>query len=121
MTSPSDREQQFIDNVRKSLDEAAEDLDASALSRLNQARNRAMEVGVNSRVQWVFWPAGGLVASVVLLLLLSPVLENKHQPQPVIESPLLADIQVISDSLGLEFYRDLYFYYWLSVDGRHAK
>lgn len=122
MTSQPDREQQFIDNVIRSLDEAAEDLDASALSRLTQARNKAMEAGSKSRLQGMIWPVGGLIATAVLLLLLSPVFEHKHnKPQPVIEAPLMADIEVISDRLGLEFYRDLYFYYWLSMEDKHAK
>ncbi len=119
MTSQPDREQQFLESVRSSLDDAAESLDASALSRLTQARNKAMETGSKTRRQWVIWPAGAIMASAVLLLLLSPVFE--HKPQPINQASLMADIEVISDSLGLEFYRDLYFYSWLSMDGRHAE
>jgi hypothetical protein len=119
MTTHPDREQKFIESVRRTLDDAAESLDASALSRLNQARNKAMETGTKTRLQWVIWPAGGLIASVVLILMLFPVFENK--PQSVKEAALTADTEIISDSLGLDFYRDLYFYYWLSVDGRHAE
>jgi len=119
MNSHPDREQKFIESVRRTLDDAAESLDASAMSRLNQARNKAIGTGAKMRLQWVIWPAGGLIASAVLILLLFPVFENK--PQPVNEAALTADIEIISDSLGLEFYRDLYFYYWLSADGRHAE
>lgn len=119
MTSQPERERQFIESVRRSLDDAAESLDASALSRLTRARNKAMKAGSKPRLQWVVWPAGAMMASAILLLLLSPVFESK--PQPVNQAGLMADIEVISDSLGIEFYRDLYFYSWLSVDGRHAE
>jgi type VI protein secretion system component VasF len=119
MTLHPDHEQKFIESVRRTLDDAAESLDASALSRLNQARNKAMETGARKRLQWIIWPAWGVIASVALILLLFPVFENK--PQSIKEVALTADTEIISDSLGLDFYRDLYFYYWLSVDGRHAE
>jgi len=119
MTTHPDREQKFIESVRRTLDDAAESLDASALSRLNQARNKAMETGATTRLQWIIWPAWGVIASVVLILLLFPAFENK--PQSVKEVALTADTEIVFDTLGLDFYRDLYFYYWLSVDGRHAE
>jgi hypothetical protein len=119
MTLHPDRKQDFIESVRRTLDDAAESLDASALSRLNRARNKAIEAGADTRLQWVIWPAGGLIASAVLLLLLLPVFENKTPS--VNEAVLAADMEIISDRVGLDFYRDLYFYYWLSLDGRHAE
>ena len=119
MTLHPDRQQDFIESVRRTLDDAAESLDASALSRLNRARNKAIEAGADTRLQWVIWPTGGLIASAVLLLLLLPVFENKTPS--VNEVALAADMEIVSDRVGLDFYRDLYFYYWLSLDGRHAE
>jgi len=119
MTLHSDRKQKFVESVRSTLDDAAESLDASTLSRLSQARNKAIEAGADKRLQWVFWPAGGLIASAVILLLLLPVFENKSLS--VNDAALTDDMEIISDRVGLDFYRDLYFYYWLSLDGRHAE
>jgi hypothetical protein len=117
MTHHSDPEQRFLDNVRQTLDTAAESLDGRTQSRLTQARYKALQAD-KPRGRWQVWPAGAILATVTLLLLLIPQYEDKTVT--ISKTEMIEGLEDIIDRENLEFYRDLEFYYWLATENIHA-
>lgn len=117
MTHHSDPEQRFLDNVRQTLDTAAESLDGRTQSRLTQARNQALQTD-KPKWSWQVWPTGAILATVTLLLLLIPQYED--QTVTISKTEIIEDLEVIIDHKNFEFYRDLEFYYWLATENIHA-
>ncbi len=112
--NPDDKE--FLRHSKKLLDESVDSLDAATLSRLNQARQKALETGrLNVRSSNLFSGnrTGVVIASfaaaamVILLWMATP----QHQPE------LLAlqyeDIDMLIADADLELLEDLEFVSWL--------
>ena len=114
MIEKTDKGQCFLDDVRKTLDAATDSLDAPTQTKLTQMRSRALEAGEKPRSRWLVWPAGAVLATAILLYLVIPQYESK--PLVASEVSALSDMEFVSSREGLEFYRDLDFYYWLSME-----
>jgi hypothetical protein len=102
--------------VKALLDESAQDLDATTLSRLNRARQAAIASRRPRAATW-FLPAG--LASACVLLLAVAVWHG-HAPRPT--GATRADAQtdsIANDADALadddDFYEDLDFYAWLDA------
>jgi hypothetical protein len=101
------------------LDESAQKLDASTLSRLNRARQAALGQRRARTMRAWFVPAGFASACV---LLLAVAVWHGHAPRPVHSPPASTSSQ--PDELATneadvndddEFYEDLDFYTWLEA------
>jgi hypothetical protein len=97
------------------LDEAAQDLDAATLSRLNRARQAALGQRRRHVAAMWFLPAG-LASACVLLLAVA--LWHGHAPRATDAADASTDIST-TDADGLadddDFYDDLDFYAWLDA------
>jgi hypothetical protein len=118
MTDNMDHEQSFIEEVRKTLNDATETLDARTRTKLTQVRNRALETGRKPWKRRLAWPAGAVLATAFFLYLV--VQQFERSPFIASEADVLNDMGIISNREGLDFYRDLDFYYWLSLENEHA-
>jgi len=118
----------WTDQARRVLDESAQSLDAATLSRLNRARQAALEQRRPTLRPW-FVPAGLASACAVLLALAVvwrapvPMPANPGAPAPIataMQSNGVAagDLDIVSGDEGLEFYQDLEFYAWLDAQNQ---
>ena len=116
---------QWAQDTRALLSAQVDDLDAATRSRLNQARQRALDEGLRSpRARRWQWPALALASACGVMLVLTLGL---RMAAPVIESePLLAapmsepEYEMLVAGEDLELIENLEFYAWLdqqSLDG----
>lgn len=115
---------QWAQATRALLNAQVNDLDAATRSRLNQARQRALDVGLRPRARRWQWPALALASACGVMLVLSLGLRTTA---PVIEAePLLAapmsepEYEMLVAGEDLELIENLEFYAWLdqqSLDG----
>jgi hypothetical protein len=118
---PSDNEadtKKFLQHSRELLDESADALDASTLSRLNRARQHALDARHKTRRTRFFFAsantgavlAGFAVAAIVALLWIAV-------PPQLSPSPQLAqqyeDIDLLTSDADLELLEDMEFISWL--------
>ncbi len=109
----------FLLRSRALLDESVESLDAVTLSRLNQARQKAL----NSRRETKFTsrlltaPGAAIFAGFALLAVITMLWTNTPQqttPQPLAQS--YEDIQMLTSETDLELLQDLEFVSWLVIE-----
>lgn len=124
--SPESREDQLNEDqqrlsarIRSHLDDSLQDYDAATLSRLNQARQRALDALPARRARAWQWPGLGLAATLALVLMIG------IQRQPPAPAPASVDAGLMSAELSdeelallasdddLEMFQDLEFYAWL--------
>ncbi len=109
----STEDEQFARRLGDHLRRSSDELDAATLSRLNRARNAALN-GMAPRVRrstgWL--PGLGLAAALVLSVGLW--LGRESGPLPAPEQALVgADAEVLLAGQTLEMFEDLEFYAWL--------
>ena len=116
--------------AKRALDESAQSLDAATLSRLNRARQRALELSRPRRLRSWFVPAG-LASACAVLLAVAVVWHRPTAPSNALD-PFVAvpgagqaaggfsanDLDLVSSDDGIEFYQDLDFYAWLDAQGQ---
>ncbi|NHN39110.1 DUF3619 family protein [Pseudomaricurvus alcaniphilus] len=126
-----EQEQALATAIRQQLDQQVDSLDASTVSRLRQARARAMEhaAGRLRRPAMPLWGAGLASASVfalAMLLWLSPpasldddALDYSSLDEGSLDNmePLFTDTDILLDDESVEFYGELDFYLWLQREG----
>ena len=102
----------FTDKSRALFDESVERLDAAALSRLNQARQRALAELDRAAPHgpWLRWVP---VTGVAVLALIAVMVIN--QPVPVDEPMTATDFEMLIEHEELEVLEDLEFYSWLDL------
>lgn len=105
----NEKDQEFIASAKQVLDRSLEDIDAHTLSRLRQARHRAIE-SAPTRVPPFVW-AGGVATAFAALVLAAVLLFPSGAPSPV---PTLEDVEILASSEDLDFYDELEFYHWLA-------
>lgn len=99
------------ERARRLLDESVEHLDAATLSRLNQARQQALEAAEHrAHVRWAWWgvPAGGVAAAFLAAVIWWPRPAVDGTPAPPIE-----DMEILVNADSLEMLEDLEFFMWL--------
>jgi len=104
----------WTDQARALLDASAQELDASTLSRLNRARQRALDAAVTPRAA-LHWPRRLAIAA-SLLLAVAILWPDSTPPTVATLSP--EDAELLADG-ELEMTDDLEFYAWLDADGEH--
>lgn len=101
----------LIETTNQALDARARGLDGATLSRLHQARVRAVEQGRHRWFGLSPWSAGGLATAAVVLLavlVLDPSGGSRQQ------SPAQPPQQVAAQSAEPDLLEDLDFYNWLA-------
>ena len=94
-------EDPWTERIRQQLDTGARDLDAATLSRLNQARQAALQAATQAKPRPWLWPA--TLAGAFSLALAVAIWPR------VLPSPMLASEE------QLELYGELDFYAWLDA------
>lgn len=107
--------------ARELLDESAASLDAATASRLNRARQRALEQRTRTTRPW-WLPAGAATAASLLLAVvvanhLSVPVTAPSPPEVVAGSGDDAELIAADDDLDLA--QDLEFYAWLDAEDEH--
>ncbi len=107
----------WTDQARALLDASAQELDAATLSRLNRARQRALDAAAPRAA--AHWPRR-LAIAVSLLLALAIWWPDATQNPTVSGASTLSpeDAELLADG-ELEMTDDLEFYAWLDADGEH--
>jgi hypothetical protein len=103
---------------RELFDSSVERLDARTRSRLNQARQRALdEIKKGStRRFWLAAPLGGLAAAALVALVLIRGGGETAVPQLENGGLLLDDFDIVADDDSFEMIRDVEFYSWLPTE-----
>lgn len=109
MNTP-DKDKELLDTARKLFDDSVEQLDAATLSKLNQARQRALaELGQTTpRYAWSRWaPAAGIAtaAAVAILVMQQPGLDNA-----VVAPSTASDFELLLDEHELDMFEELEFF-----------
>ena len=110
MTERNKHPDDFLRQVKNSLDESVEQIEAATLTRLRAARRTAIEAGQASRQPAWLLPAGGLATVAVVTALAVNLLISTPESAAM---PGLEDMALMADSEELEFYEELDFYIWL--------
>ncbi len=109
-----DKEDKFLKDAKRALDEAEKNLDRDTVARLRAARREAIEQGLRrpSRMRpgWLL-PAGGFVTAAIVLavsgLLWFSAPNNDLAPVG------MSDIELLTAHENPEFFADLDFLDWL--------
>jgi hypothetical protein len=127
MSDPGSRhehESDFERHARQTYDSSLDRLDAGTLSRLNQARNRALEAAVNARSRrraWLGWaPAGTLAAGVLAAALLLRTPSTDPTIAAGVTPPAPVELLAAGEDLDIAAEADLGFYEWMAADAGPA-
>jgi len=109
----------WTEQAKELLDDSTRNLDAATLSRLNRARQRALEQARPRVLRPWFLPAGLASACAVLIA----VAVAWHTPTSTVAPTLTGanagtfagDLDMMTSDDGIEFYQDLDFYAWLDA------
>lgn len=112
-------EQAFLASARKTLDGAAENLEASICSRLTRARMAAVDQGRRKAARPWRWVAAPVTAGVAVALALAS-LWFRGGPEGIGPAAEVVDLEIMTATEAPEFYADLEFYQWLAEDDGHA-
>lgn len=117
--SPNAQEERISEMLRAHLDESTENYDAATLSRLNQARQRALDALPSARSRRWYWPGLGLALATALVLMLGVQREPLSPTPAAIEGSLVSmqlsedEIALLASDDDLDMFQDLEFYAWL--------
>ena len=113
----------WIDQAKTLLDDSARDLDATTLSRLNRARQAALEQHRPRTTRVWLLPAG--LASAACALLLAFAVWQPHRHAEATKGTMApsatattGDADTAADDASLEFYQNLEFYAWLDAQNK---
>jgi len=121
---------EWTDQARSLLDESAQALDATTLSRLNRSRQAALAQRVpRRRAAWLLLPAG-LVGACALLLAVGVWHARVPQTAPLASPSAtvvsgstvnVVDMDLIASGDDMEMMQDLDFYAWLDAQDQDDK
>jgi len=105
-------EDEFISHVKKTLDQQTDALDGETLSKLNQARQTAIQhaghkPGFGLTRAWL--PLSGVAAAI----LLTSIFMFKTEEMAIITDGAVDEMEIIASSDSLDLYEQLDFYMWL--------
>lgn len=109
---------EFLEQSRQLLDDSAEHLDAHTLSRLNQARHRALEKSHRGNRLSLLLPASA--TAVVTLAVVSGWLWLARAPVQQQPQVAMDDLEIISSDTELDLLENLDFITWLAEENQDA-
>lgn len=98
-------EEQFLQHVRTQLDESEQSLDAATLSKLNQARQKALAQG--RKPAWIIWVPAAATASIVAALIGGNLLMQQPDIETNGQSVAFEDIELLTSEADLELLQDM--------------
>lgn len=112
----------FEERSREVFNDSVERLDARTRSRLNQARQRALEEVKKGSVRryWLAAPLGGLAAAALIALILIRTGGESIAPNPEEAAMALDDFDIVADGDNFELIQDVEFYSWLPDQGDNS-
>lgn len=108
-------EDPWTERIRQQLDHSTRDLDAATLSRLNQARQAALQAARQPKPRPWVWPA---TLAGAFSLALAVAIWPRVVPQSVLPPDGAAsadDFSMLAGEEQLELYEELDFYAWLEA------
>lgn len=103
----------FLQQSRQQLDDSIEHLDMATLSRLNQARQAALN-NTPAKNRWQHnWLPASITAALSILLLGGWLFSSSPDVNPVAHTPQLDDLELLSSTADLDLLQDLEFINWL--------
>ncbi len=107
-------EKDLLNKTRQALDESVDSLDASTLSRLNQARQQALRSKITRRNFVATWLPASVAAALVIAITVNmmPDFQKSIEPKELTEQAF-DDIDIIASSAELDLLEDLEFVGWL--------
>lgn len=109
-----ERDSAFETRTKELFDDSVAGLDASTRSRLNRARQRALEELATPRRNWLWTlaPAGGLAAAAAVAWL--AVWQPQQPPVADVQLATLSDLEILLGEEDLEMLdEEIDFYGWL--------
>ena len=110
-------EDKLNSNIRQSLDESVDALDANTVSKIRQIRAQAVEKAGSKHSIWLSnkqgFLIGGMATACVMVLAVMLLINSPTSMQTIPAE----DIELISSSDNLDLFEDLEFYEWLEEDG----
>ena len=105
----ADSEKQFEKRAKALFDDSVEEVDAAALSRLNQGRHRALdELRRPAIAYWGRWaPAAGVAAAAAVAIVM---MSGPGQELPSGAAEVATDFEMLLETDSLEMLEDLEFY-----------
>lgn len=105
----------FEERSREVFNDSVERLDARTRSRLNQARQHALEEAKkgSARRYWLAAPLGGLAAAALVALILIRTGGESVTPGAEESAMALDDFDIVADGDSFELIQDVEFYSWL--------
>ncbi len=116
-------ESRWLAQLRSQLDADARGLDAATASKLNRARQHALDVGLTRRRSTSGFLRYALAASIAAVLAMNVLVRVPEPTEPmpaVVAAPVVDDIELLAGTEEFEMIEDLEFYAWLelqSLDG----
>lgn len=119
-------EPRWLETVREQLDTDAAGYDAATLSRLNRARQAALDAGLRpQRRPWWHWSLVAVATSAAVVLAVALTLRTPETGRPqvapvALEQSEVDDLELLAAGEDLELIENLEFYAWLeqqSLDG----
>lgn len=108
-------EDPWTERIRQQLDHSARDLDAATLSRLNQARQAALQAARSPKPRPWLWPTAMATAcSLALAVAIWPRVVPQPVPAPTTASQP-EDFTMLAGDEQLDLYQELDFYAWLDA------
>jgi hypothetical protein len=108
----------WTDQARQALEDSAQHLDAATLSRLNRARQGALEQ-VRPRTLRPWYLPAGLASACAVLVAAAIAWHTPTNTPPAVTGTnagtFAGDLDMMTSDDGIEFYQDLDFYAWLDA------
>ena len=110
-----EQEKRFLEQVKRDLDDGADNLDEATLLRLRHARQQALAAA--ERKRWWFvvpkWvTAGGIATAMVLVVAVSFWYRGGREGIPLYHTE---DVEILVAQENMEISKDLEFYRWLTA------
>lgn len=106
----------WTESIRKQLETSARDLDGASLSRLNQARQAALQLAHKRKSpQWLGPAAWASACTLALAVALWPRLPSPPALPSAATSASAEDFPMLAGEDALDLYQDLDFYAWLDA------
>lgn len=114
------REEAFLEEIKKRLDRSVEEIDHSILSRLSVIRNKALEKEKKRDLlsrNWFRVAAVGFATALVVIMV--TMFQLKKQSPPDVDHGL-EDVEILASPDDLDLYTHLEFYTWLAAEQKNA-
>ena len=117
MTEKQDQDA-MLRQVKAALDDSTTNMDAATLSKLNRARQHAIEQAATRPAIPGWLPAAAVTASLVVVISLWSALPTDETAMDAMPAALLSEATVLDDD-DIDLLQELEFYAWL-IEQDHA-